>query len=634
MTKETAIIEQTIYETVVNQLPFGLWCADFSTNTIKGFKCFCELLNTDMSEIPFDSFENLVRSDFRKITPVNFDRMKSGTLLDVTFPTDKRWLKIKETHRDGDGCRVYGYLVECVYESRDKSNVLLETITHHFNRQSSLLAKIFANIDDISAQSLTSAIIDEVMKNVAADRISILQYDENMTTMSCTHEATCQGVPARFNLFRNIPVNNAKWIIDRVSDGSPIVAPLLNNTEHEKRISLDALSCKTDKSVYIFPLIKSGKTYGLMIVDFIRNYADPLKYDEIWFRCVARLIDHSLSLAQKDADHNKNQGLLEGLIKNSPYGFLHLKFIFDGNGAPEDLLILNSNPRIQKWIGKNNINGKQLSSLIDAEAIHILNICSNIAKIGKRQIVEDFLHLDTDNYCADISMPVDNEFICIVSTDSHFFLLPDVKHNVWSSEMSAIQIYNDTSFHNLQHHIRTHMNSILGFAELICSEADMDTKVKYMNIIKDNAQTLMDPSLINNNEECTEQVQNHLSQKTNDGKPKILVAEDTESNFMLVSYILKNEYELIWARDGVEAIELYKSEQPDLILMDVRMPRLGGLAATENIREVDKSIPIIALTAFAFESDKAKTIDAGCTDFIAKPINAASLRNIVYRYIN
>ena len=114
---------------------------------------------------------------------------------------------------------------------------------------------------------------------------------------------------------------------------------------------------------------------------------------------------------------------------------------------------------------------------------------------------------------------------------------------------------------------------------------------------------------------------------------KILIAEDTESNYMLVSYILRSEYELVWARDGVEAIEKFNEFKPDLVLMDLRMPRLGGLAATARIRETDKRVPIIALTAFAFESDKAKTMEAGCTDFLAKPINASTLKDTIKRYI-
>ena len=102
---------------------------------------------------------------------------------------------------------------------------------------------------------------------------------------------------------------------------------------------------------------------------------------------------------------------------------------------------------------------------------------------------------------------------------------------------------------------------------------------------------------------------------------------------MLVSYLLRSDYDLLWARDGVEALELYKANHIDLILMDVRMPRMGGLATTEQIRRTDTKIPIIALTAFAFDSDRAQTLDAGCTDFLSKPINAELLKSKLRKYI-
>ena len=116
-------------------------------------------------------------------------------------------------------------------------------------------------------------------------------------------------------------------------------------------------------------------------------------------------------------------------------------------------------------------------------------------------------------------------------------------------------------------------------------------------------------------------------------KPTILVAEDNESNYLLVSYLLRSEYNLLWAHDGVEALELYKTNHIDLILMDIRMPRMGGLATTEQIRRTDTTTPIIALTAFAFDSDRTQTLEAGCTDFIAKPINAELLKSKLRKYI-
>lgn len=114
---------------------------------------------------------------------------------------------------------------------------------------------------------------------------------------------------------------------------------------------------------------------------------------------------------------------------------------------------------------------------------------------------------------------------------------------------------------------------------------------------------------------------------------RILVAEDTDSNFLLVSIILRKDYTVLRACNGLEAIEQYKKEQPDLILMDMKMPEMDGLTAAREIRTLDSSIPIIALTANAFDSDKQKAIDAGCNDYMAKPIVVGQLTEMIKKYI-
>lgn len=113
----------------------------------------------------------------------------------------------------------------------------------------------------------------------------------------------------------------------------------------------------------------------------------------------------------------------------------------------------------------------------------------------------------------------------------------------------------------------------------------------------------------------------------------ILIAEDTDSNYLLLSIILRNKYQLLRAFNGEEAIELFKNEKPDLILMDIRMPVMDGLEATREIRKSDKDIPIIALTANAFDSDRQKSQEAGCTDYMSKPIIAADLKALLAKYL-
>lgn len=113
----------------------------------------------------------------------------------------------------------------------------------------------------------------------------------------------------------------------------------------------------------------------------------------------------------------------------------------------------------------------------------------------------------------------------------------------------------------------------------------------------------------------------------------ILIAEDTDSNFLLLNIILRKNYHLIRAYNGQEAIRLYHEHHPDIILMDIKMPIMDGLEATREIRKENVNIPIIALTANAFDSDKQKSLDVGCNDYMTKPIIASELLELMNRYI-
>jgi len=116
------------------------------------------------------------------------------------------------------------------------------------------------------------------------------------------------------------------------------------------------------------------------------------------------------------------------------------------------------------------------------------------------------------------------------------------------------------------------------------------------------------------------------------GKPVILIAEDNQGNVMSVkSYLEAKGYEVLVATDGEEAINLVESEKPDLIIMDIQMPKLNGIDAIASIRgnELFKNIPIIALTALAMEGDKEKCLNAGANEYLSKPVRLRQLLEIV-----
>ena len=113
--------------------------------------------------------------------------------------------------------------------------------------------------------------------------------------------------------------------------------------------------------------------------------------------------------------------------------------------------------------------------------------------------------------------------------------------------------------------------------------------------------------------------------------PLILIAEDDDSNFRLLNAIIGKKCEILWAKNGLEALRLYKenSDKIRLILMDLKMPGMDGFEATSAIRETDKNIPIIVQTAFAFSTDREKAIEMGCNKVLIKPISIVELRKTI-----
>jgi two-component system, cell cycle response regulator DivK len=115
-------------------------------------------------------------------------------------------------------------------------------------------------------------------------------------------------------------------------------------------------------------------------------------------------------------------------------------------------------------------------------------------------------------------------------------------------------------------------------------------------------------------------------------KAKILIAEDNPMNMRLMEMTLNNHnYTLLKANDGIEALEITQRENPDLIVMDINLPKMSGLDVTRTLRKIPafSKTPIIGITAYAMKGDKEKILEAGCDIYLSKPINTRELPMIV-----
>ena len=121
-------------------------------------------------------------------------------------------------------------------------------------------------------------------------------------------------------------------------------------------------------------------------------------------------------------------------------------------------------------------------------------------------------------------------------------------------------------------------------------------------------------------------------------KPKtVLIVEDNELNMKLFHDLLDaHGYATLRTRDGLEALELAREYQPDLIVMDIQLPEVSGLEVTKWIKDDEETsaIPVVAVTAFAMKGDEERIREGGCEDYIAKPISVASFLETVKRFLD
>jgi two-component system, cell cycle response regulator DivK len=120
-------------------------------------------------------------------------------------------------------------------------------------------------------------------------------------------------------------------------------------------------------------------------------------------------------------------------------------------------------------------------------------------------------------------------------------------------------------------------------------------------------------------------------------RKRVLIVEDNDLNMKLFNDLLvAHGYGTLQTKDGTEALALARQYRPDLILMDIQLPEVSGLQVTQWIKSDDllRSIPVIAVTAFAMKGDEEKIRDGGCEAYIAKPISVSSFLKTVERFLS
>ena len=214
----------------------------------------------------------------------------------------------------------------------------------------------------------------------------------------------------------------------------------------------------------------------------------------------------------------------------------------------------------------------------------------------------------------------------------------------------------------ISYEIRTSLNSIIGFAELLRKDKLTDEQAEFAETIYTCSENLLEtideicwlaktePSRLQGyeatksgpshsgsaKENASEATEKMSKPAATDGESNVLIVDDVTENRALIEILLqKAGYRITLCGDGKEAVEIAETEKFDIILMDVRMPVMNGLEATRVIRSgrVNSTTPVIAMTANVAKDDKLLCLEAGCDDYISKPIRKDLLLTKLERYI-
>ncbi len=194
---------------------------------------------------------------------------------------------------------------------------------------------------------------------------------------------------------------------------------------------------------------------------------------------------------------------------------------------------------------------------------------------------------------------------------------------------------------NFFHKIKTQLNNIFGFADLLQDQKPQNGNVdRYFGYIESSKQSMLAAidemvSVLKMGKIKPWRKGDDYLEIINWDDKKILIAEDVETNFILLKAVLeKTGAKVIHAENGMEAVKIFRRERDiNLILMDILMPEMDGFEATKAIRKFDAEVPIIAQTAYNFDWTAIQKEGLGFNDYLAKPIGHYDLILKAYRYL-
>ena len=654
--------------------------------TSKGLYTFSnhQILGLASESISINEFIGIIHDDYKKLLLRPLD--KNATSSDIHLPLlingSFRWVSFsfikKENDENGNNTSWFLYKIDdnSIYDYERRSDKIIEQQLCITNALSSIIGDnyINKNVDNM---------LKEILSYFHGSKCYIFEYDFPNNIQICKYQVVDGNIDLKINN-NTISLDDSPLLNEKILNNNPLIIYDIDDIKEIGEKEYAILKGQGISSAIIVPLSYKETIWGYLGIDIIGKTKKWTKLDLYLLSSFSTFIGNCIGL--HDAMQNVESLLKEQQENNAKLikakdkaeAIDHTKSVFLANMSHEIRTPLNA---IMGFANILLMDAHELSSekayylsIIKDNSELLLQLINDILDLSNIEVGKiDFSYstIDINNLIKRITKTHNLEpqkgvifrintplKVCKIRSDKNRItqvlinLISNaikftskgsitIGYNIVDDEKNIEFYVEDTGMGIDENDMQKIFNSFVKLNTYISGTGLGLTICK--NIVEQMKGSISVSSVKGEGSRFsfkipyepiyTEMAQPYNVGVSNDNDPVILVVEDNESNFILLSAILKS-YSLLWAEDGPSALDMYYQHKPDLILMDIQIPGENGLIVTSKIRETDKKTPIIALTANAFESDKDVAMEAGCNEFLTKPVNFSTLKTLIKKYLN
>ncbi len=632
-------------------------------------------------------WEKLIHPEDQDIIPVIYQKIEKNGIYSekyriITPDGEIKWVQNQGKviyNESNDPVRIDGIITDRTLQYNAEKNLIQEIALQNILIE---ISSTYINIDMDEVESAIQQSLQDLGHFVGADRAYIFDYDFNVNTTSNTYEWCAEGINPEIDNLQNVPVDFIPQWIEQHTKGKELyiydVPALPDEGEGCLRSILEPQGIK---SIITLPMISEGKLMGFVGFDSVKKHHEYAEKEKKLLFLFAQMLVN-VRIRQK--------WLKElAIAKSSAEQASKAKELFLANMSHEIRTPLNVVIGMIRQLGKEKLNTRQnyFANQAAASAQHLLTILNNILDMAKIEAgeltlypkdfslnalaynVQSLLFMQAKEKDIDLRLNVSSElkpalsgdevrikqvlinllgnaikftehgFVSLTlevleSTNEHQKVMFEVEDSgIGMSESFITRIFDKFSQEQdsasrryegtgLGMAISRDLVLLMGSDLTVKSTKGKGTKISFVLTLP-----LGDPGRLNGKSDTFSQ--NALSNY------RVLLVEDNEMNRFIAGQSLAYAgCQVTEAENGQEAVEILKNESFDLILMDIQMPEMDGMEATNHIRHVLKiETPVIALTANAFRHDIEQYLECGMNDYVTKPYEEQEFFRKISHYL-